>query len=84
VFASPHTRGLRPFWPDITLAKVIRPRQWKPAFKNESDGTRFATRSQRCSWAMGKDDQFDVDLPIRHTSRLFHDSTRRCGSFRLI
>jgi integrase len=25
VFASPHTRGLRPFWPDITLAKVIRP-----------------------------------------------------------
>jgi site-specific recombinase XerD len=25
VFASPHTHGLRPFWPDITLAKVIRP-----------------------------------------------------------
>jgi integrase len=25
VFASPHTCGLPPFWPDITLAKVIRP-----------------------------------------------------------
>lgn len=25
VFASPHTHRLRPFWPDITLAKVIRP-----------------------------------------------------------
>ena len=25
VFASPHTRGVRPFWPDITLTKVFRP-----------------------------------------------------------
>lgn len=25
IFASPHTQGLHPFWPDVVLAKVIRP-----------------------------------------------------------
>jgi site-specific recombinase XerD len=25
IFASPHTRGKHPFWPDIVLQKIIRP-----------------------------------------------------------
>jgi integrase len=33
VFASPHTHGLRPFWPDSTLAKVIRPAAGKAGIR---------------------------------------------------
>ena len=33
MFASPHTHGLRPFWPDSTLAKVIRPAAGKAGIR---------------------------------------------------
>jgi integrase len=33
VFASPHTKGKYPFWPDVILAKIIRPAALRAGIK---------------------------------------------------
>ena len=49
IFASPHTQGRFPYWPDALLLKSFNRRREEPESRRESAGTPFGIRICR-SW----------------------------------
>src|SRR3977135_3486476 len=48
VFASPHTRGRNPYWPDSLLSHIIRPAAVCAGIRKHIAGTRSGTASPPC------------------------------------